>query len=232
VGGGHEVEIQLPNRVIDHADERAAFFFVSNISSVGSSAYDRRVASPENPPDRIEEADIRAVNQTMMVRTQYVPWTQFTGSAAPLPWLQQLELDWNLFTLDDDAWAANGCEGDILNALAGVMAPYRTTSITTKVLHIKRPHLIPICDSYVVGMVGGRSGDAKTTTELIGRVREIGRQNLPALEEIERRLTTIGIERSLVRILDSLLWSGYQDESTEAEFGRWLVKWHNGRLFF
>lgn len=89
------IEIRLPNRVIDHADERAAFFFVSNISSVGASAYDRRVVSPENPADHFQVADVRALNSTMMARTQYAHWAEFTESAVPPAWLQALDASWD-----------------------------------------------------------------------------------------------------------------------------------------
>lgn len=226
------IEIRLPDRVIDHADERAAFFFVSNLSSVGSASYDRWVISPQNPPNRFVAADVRAINTTMMARTGYGHWAEFTGSTAPLAWLQALERSWDLFTMDDQAWAVAQCEPRILAALTAVMAPYRTTSITTKILHIKRPSLVPICDSYVCAMVGGRAGNATDTTKLIMRVRDIGRANLDALTEISRRLKSIGIERTLVRILDSLLWSGYRERGPEAEFGRLLVRYRGGRLFF
>jgi hypothetical protein len=226
------VEIRLPNRVIDHADERAAFFFVSNISSVATTGYDQRVVNPQNPPDQLTQPDIRAINTTMRARTAHKHWQQFTGSAGPLGWLQELSASWDLFTMDDEAWTAAQCEMRILAALTAVMGPYRTTSITTKLLHLKRPNLIPICDSYVCSMVGKRADNAIETTMLIMEVRGIGRANLDALAEISQRLRSIGINRTLVRILDSLLWSAFQTRGPEAEFGRWLVRWHGGRLFF
>jgi hypothetical protein len=226
------VEIRLPNRVIDHADERAAFFFLSNISSVGTKAYDRWVVSPQNPSDRFVRWDVRTINTTMGARTASRHWEHFINSADPLGWLQALNASWDLFTMDDEAWTKAGCETRILAALTIVMAPYRTTSITTKLLHLKRPKLIPICDSYVCSMLGKRAGNAVDTTKLIVAVREVGRSNLDALMEISRRLASIGFDRTLVRILDSILWSGAPGGGPEAEFARWLVRWHEGRLFF
>lgn len=134
--------------------------------------------------------------------------------------------------MDDEAWAKAQCETRILAGLTAVMAPYRTTSISTKLLHLKRPRLIPICDSYVCAMVGRRAGNAADTVKLIMTVREIGRVNIDALVEISTRLTSIGIDRTLVRILDALLWSGFRERGPEPEFGRWLVRNHGGRLFF
>src|SRR2546430_11492903 len=99
------VEIRLPDHVIDHADERAAFFFVSNISSAGRKAYDSWVRCPQNPPDRFVRSDISAINTTMLARTAYKHWEQFTDSAEPLGWLQELAVSWDLFRMDEEAWA-------------------------------------------------------------------------------------------------------------------------------
>ncbi len=98
--------------------------FLSNISSVGAAAYDRRVTSAQNPPDQFEVADVRAINTTMMARTQYVHWAQYTESARPLGWLQALDRSWDLFAMDDEAWRAAQCEQRILAALTALMAPY------------------------------------------------------------------------------------------------------------
>lgn len=227
-----QVDIRFDNHVIDHADERAAFFFISNLSSVRSNSYDRWIADPENPADRFIEKDVQVINATMMARTGYRHWEEFTSSAVPLPWLQALDPSWNLFSMDDDAWEAAECEPRIRDALTGIMAQYRTTSISTKILHAKRSHLIPICDSYVCAMVGMSAGNAGKTTKLIMRVRDIGRANLDALTEISERLKGIGIERSLVRILDALLWSGYLENGPDKEFMRVLTSYRGGRLFF
>jgi len=228
----HTIKIYLPNCVIDHADELAAFFFVSNLSSVGAAAFDRRVTSPLNPRDRFVEDDVRAINKTMMARTAYKHWAPITQSAVPPGWLRALDPSWDLVAMNDDDWAAAQCETRLLAALTAVIAPYRTTSIVTKLLHLKRPSLIPICDSYVCAMLGKHGGNATDTARLIGAVREVGRANLDALMEISRRLISIGVDRTPVRILDSLLWTGYQKAGPYAEFGRWITQCRDGRLFF
>jgi hypothetical protein len=153
------VEIRLPNRMIDHADERAAFFFVSNISSVATIGYDHRIVNPQNPPDKFTQSDTRGYQH-----------------------------------------------------------------------HDEGAHRTQALGAVHCSMVGKRAGNALETTRLIMAVREIGRANLDALAEISQRLRSIGINRTLVRILDSLLWSAFQTRGPEAEFGRWLVRWHRGRL--
>lgn len=49
---------------------------------------------------------------------------------------------------------------------------------------------------------------------------------------IAETLSSIGIDRTLVRIFDSLLWSCYQTAGPYAEFGPRLTRWHEGKLFF
>ena len=77
--------------------------------------------------------------------------------------------------------------------------------MVTKVLHIKRPSLVPILDSFVERQLG--ASPAVPTPVLLAHVRAQGRRNLDALQAIQATLKGAGIERSLVRILDALLWS-------------------------
>ena len=79
----------------------------------------------------------------------------------------------------------------------------------TKVPHIKRPRLIPVMDSVVLEQVGARiSDDVATWVTAVGMVRTIGRANATELRAIRRHLNAQGIaDRSLVRILDALLWT-------------------------
>ena len=226
------IEINLYNRTITHADERTAFFFIADLSSVDAKGYDRRVLSPDNPPNTITGDDITCVNTTMMARTPRHAWKPFIDSKDTLSWLTALDPSWDLLEMDDGAWSGSGCEGRLEAAFKALMGPFRTTAVTTKVLALKRPKLIPICDSFVSDMVGGKPGDYHAKTDLILEVRKVGRDNLAALQEIDGRLRTIGIKRTLVRILDGLLWSEYMDAGRYAEFGKWLIQYRSGRLFF
>ena len=82
-------------------------------------------------------------------------------------------------------------------------------AVVTKVLHLKRPRLIPVLDSLVVGQVSGRvTADVASWVELLEHLRSVGQANLSGLQGIRRHLLERGIEeRTLVRILDSLLWT-------------------------
>jgi hypothetical protein len=72
----------------------------------------------------------------------------------------------------------------------------------------KRPGLIPVMDSVVIDQIGARvSDDVATWVVAIGQVRAVGRENLAELQGIREHLRARGIaDRSLVRILDALLW--------------------------
>ena len=78
--------------------------------------------------------------------------------------------------------------------------------MVTKLLHIKRPRLIPICDSFVAATMEKRAWDAESTASLILAIREAGRSNVEVLKTISSRLESIGFLRPLVRILDVLRW--------------------------
>jgi hypothetical protein len=61
----------------------------------------------------------------MRARTAHKHWEQFTGSAGPLGWLQELSASWDLFSMNDEAWTAAQCEVRILAALTAVMPAFR-----------------------------------------------------------------------------------------------------------
>jgi uncharacterized protein DUF6308 len=226
------LNIRLPTgRVIRYADEKAALFFVTDVAAVGPHSYDAYLSSPSNPPNAFIPADIRAINTTMRARSSAKHWTQFT-TGRDLPWLRAIEPTWDLVETSDDDWTRYGCASAIHSALVQLMGPYRQASVVTKLLHIKRPRLVPICDSYVSAAVGKVAVGPEATTSLILAIRNLGRDNMETLEAISSRLGSVGIVRSPVRVLDAVLWSGAFTGGLYGLFEDWLVKWHGGRLFF
>jgi hypothetical protein len=93
--------------------------------------------------------------------------------------------------------------------------------VATKVLHIKRPRLIPVCDSYVARTMGVEFLGSADLLQLVLHLRKQGQANLEALHEIQVRLGEIGIERTLVRILDALLWMRGKERGEYAVFAQW-----------
>jgi hypothetical protein len=218
---------------IDHAAELAEFFFnVDPSSSSLSFSFDEWVV--KTPPNRFVPEDLHCVNATMGARTSPTHWHALMSDSGP-PWLRSLRPDWDLVSMPESEWQARGCGGLIEAALSGIMGKFRGPAVATKVLHLKRPLLIPICDSFVAGQMGTTLKGHQETTRLILHLRDEARadQNLRGLLTIQRHLEAAGKKRSLVRILDALLWCTAQDSFGRelqpwAEFRRWLALWHRG----
>jgi hypothetical protein len=95
--------------------------------------------------------------------------------------------------------------------------------VVTKVLHIKRPRLIPVMDSVVISQLGARvSSDVTTWADAIGQVRAVGRADLTELQAVRDHLVAAGLgSRGLVRILDALLWVSSQGAGLFSSLGDW-----------
>jgi hypothetical protein len=216
--------VQGSDLVIEYADELAEFFFRADASSTGKHAFDAHIAA-DPAPCRIRPEDITAVNTTMSARTSPKHWATFTEVAADKEWLCALDPGWDLFAMPEKEWLQQLVHQRLGDAFAAVVGPYRGPAVTTKVLHIKRPRLIPVCDSYVAGMMGVQFNDGFTWRQLLNLVLHLRRQgqaNLDELETIQQRLADAGYDRTLVRILDALLWMGFADAGPYAAFAYWL----------
>lgn len=209
---------------IDHAALLAEYFFRTNPSSVGTGAYDAHVLNGEHP-DRITVGDIAAVNRTMAARTAYSRWTDFTDAEADEEWLDSLDPTWDLFETSEPEWLRYVVHRELGHAFKAVMGPYRGPAVVTKVLHIKRPRLIPICDSYVARSMGvsfGENAAWRDVLRLVMHLRKQGQANLDGLLAIQQRLQAAGYERTLVRILDALLWMHGDVNGPNDAVAKWL----------
>jgi len=130
-----------------------------------------------------------------------------------LDWLVALGRQWDLILLDDAAWRRRGCSETIAGAFEGIKGKHHGPATSTKLLHMKRPALIPVCDSFVQAQLGARP--SMGLAEVVEYIRVQGRRNLNELLAVQAWLARRGIERTLVRVLDALLWSTYP----ESEFG-------------
>jgi Family of unknown function (DUF6308) len=210
-----------PTLVIDGAQWVAETFFRLDRSAVGPKSYDARVQSC--PKDRFELADLRAVNGSMATRMPDKWWIELLDGV-PRPWLAALDPAWTLLDLSDAAWEEGHVTDRLRAALKEMVGDHRGRSVATKLLHLKRPALVPILDSLVVDQLGGRGLEGSA---LIEHVRAEGRRNLDALQSIQRELATIvgpdgqPIRRSLVRILDVLLWATHPASALFPVLGSW-----------
>jgi hypothetical protein len=195
--------------VIQNAEILAEAFFTIDWSSVHPQSYDTWVLSGRSPANRIIADDITAINRTMGARSKVEAWAELTNMSDDIPELAVLDRSWDLFTMSDQAWSAYACRDAICRLLERILGPWRSLSVTTKVLHAKRPRLIPVLDSYVVQVLGGSEASARVGADLIAHLREQGRVNLSTLGAIQERLADAGIQRTAVRIMDALLWSAH-----------------------
>lgn len=193
--------------VIHDAEHLAWAFFQFDPSSAHPKAYDKWVLAQQSPVNRIVAQDVTAINTTMAARSPLDKWEQFTHAVSDLHELAAIDPGWDLLTLPDDVWARQQVAQRIEALLAAVMGPWRNAAVATKVLHAKRPRLVPVLDSYVVAVLGGLPmPDAHTATKLIVLLRQQGRANLTALQALQQQLCADGYNRTLLRILDALLW--------------------------
>lgn len=210
-----------PALVIDGAQWVAELFFRLDRSAVGPKSYDARVLSC--PKDRFELADLRAVNGSMATRMPDKWWIELLDGV-PRPWLSAINPSWELLDLSEAEWDEARVADRVGAALAEMVGDHRGLSVATKLLHLKRPALVPILDSLVVEQLGGRGSKA---TRLIEHMRDEGRRNLEALQAIQDGLATISgadgqpIMRSLVRILDVLLWATHPGSALYPVLGSW-----------
>jgi hypothetical protein len=210
------------------ADELAEFFFRADLSSSGKDAYDKWILS-DPYPCRITEGDITAVNTTMGARTSAKHWGGLTEAVSDENWLCALDPSWDLFAMPEMEWLEHVVDAHLGECFEAVMGSYRGAAVTTKVLHIKRPRLIPVCDSYVARTMGVElwdSGDWRGLLSLVLHLRKQGQENLEALQAIQTRLSRAGMERTLVRILDALLWMKASDTGPYHVFAEWLERAH------
>lgn len=87
---------------------------------------------------------------------------------------------------------------------------------TTKILHLKRPHLLPILDSFVVKFLTGNDMEknlfsGEETLRIGLGTLELARkdivQNRAALDELQRRLSDLPTPLTIVRMYDILCWT-------------------------
>jgi hypothetical protein len=194
-----------PPLVIEDAEGLALDFFRTDASSK-PGGYDDQAGHGARDlvgaRDRITDSDIVAINTTMRARSPHSVWATLTSGLEPLGWLSALDPAWDLVELDEETWQARARPA-VENALVAATGPGRGISVGTKVLHLKRPRMFPVLDRLVLDQLG--------VTESVGPMRTVehlrteGQRNIDELRAIRSSLSR-HYDRSLVRILDVLLW--------------------------
>ena len=191
-----------PGLIVEDAEILALEFFRTDPSSA-PGGYDDLAGRGEI--DRIARADIVAINTTMRARSPHAVWEVLTSSDAAQSWLSALDPTWDLIELSDEAWLRQARPA-VEAGIGATVAPGRGLSVATKVLHLKRPRIFPVLDSLVLEQLGVT--ESVPPMKVIDHLRAEGRRNLDALLAVQAAVSR-HFDRSLVRIMDVLLWTSH-----------------------
>jgi hypothetical protein len=173
-------------------------------------AYAGYEAGDSSGPSSLDERDLRLANRD---------GARISAAEVAAILARRVDIERALRKIDADASLADAA-GPVpwvpLMQLFDAFADMRGVGFSkmTKVLHSKRPALIPMLDSVVQAYLA--SDDPGTTstgsfgeraTALVRSYKRDLDRNRPALEEIRRELATREPRLTEVRILDMLIWS-------------------------
>jgi hypothetical protein len=186
----------------------ARAFFTGDPSSK-PGGYDSLAGSGDR--DRIVAADVVAMNTTMRARSKHIAWKPVLEGDQG--WLRNIPFGLDIVQADEEAWVTANGDALLSQAIAACIHPGIGLASATKVLHLKRPYLVPILDRLVAEMMGVNLPDNPSATQrvaigqqLAAAIRREGRRNIQVLRSIQEELATEGIERPLIRIFDGILW--------------------------
>lgn len=151
----------------------------------------------------VDDADIRVMNGRMATRADTPVWVARMREASP--WIDRIPITWSPVRIEPDSPQAREAVDLIANAIdrAGARWPY--VAVVTKLLHLRRPHLVPIIDSYLLDQLGGGGG----LTNTIERIHREAWRNREPLAVIADRLADHRLRRSELRILETCLWASH-----------------------
>lgn len=116
--------------------------------------------------------------------------------------------------IDDDGWNALKWRFyQLLEAFCSLQGV--GIAVATKVLHLKRPEMIPIIDSFVAEFLLGiklqnitnKATLVQKAVECTNIIRRDIRRNLQAFTELREQLSNLPIPLTKVRLYDILVWS-------------------------
>jgi len=189
----------------------------------GSECFPERVAAQnargEEPAhNHITEADTTAANRLGARRPIEGVWQPVMDrhGNAIAERLEQVAPGWQLFEQNQEEWE-NEIKPAIKNLLEYCLHIHGLgIASTTKLLWVKRPHLIPICDSVILGnLVGGSANTVSRAMRGIDKIRAVGQATADALGEAQEHLARLSPENAYhnlprLRILEVLLWFHYE----------------------
>jgi hypothetical protein len=178
-----------------------------------SVAYDGRAAPGHSQTDRIVLDDVRMINSAMGARSPHGDWRGLIGRN-PLPELVAVDPSWDAVLMTNENWQQQRVEERVAALLSAVMGrPGIGPARASKVLHLKRPALIPVCDSRLLRVLGIAQTQDDAILTVLRHLRGEGGRLEVQLKVLQERLAGKGLQRPLIRILEVLVWG-----STEPAF--------------
>jgi len=181
-----------------------------------------------NVTGAITKEDLEAANN-LYARMSTLDFRRILGSADIIRLLPTVR-DAELGAMNDGEW--NSAKATLRQLLSAFISIQNVKlAKVTKVLHLKRPHLVPILDSYVVKFLTGNDMEENTFSEeeLLAIALESLQtargdivKNRAAFDELQRRLGNLPTTLTIVRMYDILCWTQEKwvnRRETEAPYG-------------
>jgi hypothetical protein len=171
-----------------------------------SEDYDGYAASGDSPADRIVVDDVRMINSAMGARSPHGDWRGLIENT-PLPQLVAVDPGWDAVLMTNEEWQQQRVEERVAALLNAVMGrPGIGPARASKVLHLKRPALIPVCDSRLLRVLGIAQTQDEAILTVLRHLRSEGQRLEVPLKVLQERLSGEGWQRPLIRILEVLVW--------------------------
>jgi hypothetical protein len=162
-------------------------------------------------PGRITLEDIIAMNSTMRSRSKHSLWDEVL--ADDQIWLRAIPPELDMVEAGDREWTAIDGDELVAAAIAACIRPGIGLAGATKLLHLKRPRVMPILDQLVAEMMGVRlpsspapEARAALARRLATAIRRESRRNVKPLQRIQADLGKRDVVQPLIRIFDAILW--------------------------
>jgi len=166
-----------------------------------------------NPTDLITKEDLEAANN-LYARMSVLDFRRILGNAE-IPGLMSAVRDVELASVTDEEW--NSVKTAVRPLLSAFLAIQNVKlAKTMKILHLKRPHLFPILDSFVVKFLTGNDMEKNRFSDeelleigldSLEKARKDIIKNMAAFEALQSRLSNLPTPLTVVRMYDILCWT-------------------------
>jgi hypothetical protein len=213
IDAAEAAEVALEVHALPIVIERPFEALKDVFSESWSEDFDGYAASGDAPADRIVVDDVRMINRTMGGRSPHADWRGLIRRN-PLPQLVAVDPSWDAVLMTNEEWQQQRVEERVAALLNVVMGrPGIGPARASKVLHLKRPALIPVCDSRLLRVLGIAQTQDDAILTVLRHLRGEGQRLEVSLKVLQERLSGEGWQRPLIRILEVLVWG-----STEPAF--------------